>query len=282
MNKTQDLNKSIDSLIEEFFAEPVTKSDALNVAGDAKTTADAAIASAPKFQDDASRGAGRPKEISDVPANDQDGKRDGTYDATIAAAIGEIENEEAKKQSKSIDQGSSAGRVAEAPKMKDPRAGGQVMKSVTEEEYAEFEAFKKSQTEKQEQAKQEELKKSEDLKKAELQNLIKSAVEQAIEPVKKENQDLKKSLAESAALVKAMAGQPKQPKSITGIEALEKSQNDYAGPQEFSKSEKLDAAERLVMRKALPADAAIELENTGTVYNPEYRKLIEAELTRTK
>lgn len=280
MDKTQDLNKSIDSLIEEFFAEPVSKSDALNIAGDAKTTADAAIASAPKAQDDASRGAGRPKEISDVPANDQDGKRDGTYDATIAAAIGEIENEEAKKQSKSIDQGSSTGRLAEAPKMKDPRAGGQVMKSITEEEYAKFEAFQKAEAEKEQTAKQEELKKSEDLKKAELQSLIKSAVEQAIEPVKKENQDLKKSLAESAALVKAMAGQPKQPKSITGIEALEKSQSDYAGPQEFSKSEKLDAAERLVMRKALPADAAIELENTGTVYNPEYRRLIEAELNR--
>lgn len=281
MDKTQDLNKSIDSLIEEFFAEPVQKSDALNIAGDAKTTADAAIASAPAGQDDASRGAGRPKEISDVPKNDQDGKRDGTYDATIAAAIGEIENEEAKKQAKSIDQTTSgAGRVAEAPKMKDPRAGGQIMKSVTEDEYAEFEAFKKAKAEKEEASKQEELKKSEDLKKAELQNLIKSAVEQAIEPVKKENQDLKKSLAESAALVKAMAGQPKQPKSITGIEALEKSQNDYSGPQEFSKAEKLDAAERLVMRKALPADAAIELENTGTVYNPEYRRLIEAELNK--
>jgi hypothetical protein len=276
-----ELNKSIDTLINELFTEPVVKSEALDIAKDSKTTADAALAAAPAMQDDASRGAGRPKEISDVPKNDQDGKRDGQYDSTIAQVIGEIENEEAKKQAKSIDQSSSAGRLAEAPKMKDPRAGGQVMsKSISEEEYAEFEAFKKAKTEQAEKAKQEELKKAEDLKKAEFENLIKSAITKAIEPVKQENEKLKKSLDESQALIKAMAGQPQRAKSVTGIDAIEKSKPENSGPQEFSKAEKLDAAEALVKAGKLPVDAVIELENTNTLFNPAWRKAIEAQLEK--
>lgn len=277
--KTEDLNKSIDLLIEEIFAEPVQKSEDLNVAGAAKTTADAALASVPAMQDDASRGAGRPKQISDVPKNDEDGKRDGSYDASISQDQKEDENEEAKKQAKSIDQTSKQGRMGEGPKMSDPRVPP-FKKSITEEEYAEFEAFKKAKAEKEEQGKQEELKKAEDLKKAELQNLVKSAVEEAIQPVKKENEELKKSLSESQALIKAMAGQPQRSKSVTGIEALEKSQPEHSGPQEFTKSEKLDAAEFLVKAKKLPMEAVIELENTNTVYNKEWQKLIEVELQK--
>lgn len=281
-NQTEqnDLNKSIDTLIEDLFAEPVQKADNLNIAGDAKTTADAAIASAPKAQNDDSRGAGRPKQISDVPENDEDGKRDGQYDASIASAQGEEENPEAKKQSKSIDQTTSTGRMGQAPAMKDPR----LSKSITEEEYAEFQAFKKSQAEAAEKAeelkKSEALKKADDIKKAELETLVKSAVASAIAPLKQENETLKKSLNESAALVKAMAGQPQRSKSVTGIDAIEKSNPESVGPQEFTKSEKLDAAERLVMKKALPMDAVVELENTGTVYNKDWQRAIEAELQK--
>ena len=283
MKNNEELNKSIDSLIEDLFAEPVNKAgENFEVANASKTTADAAIAAAPKFQNDDSRGAGRPKQISDVPENDEDGKRDGQYDGSIAAGQSEQENEEAKKQIKSIDQTTSAGRMGEGPKMKDPR----LSKSLTDEEYAEFQAFKKSKEEevkKQEELKKsEEIKKAEDLRKAELENLVKSAVASAIAPLQKENQELKKSLGQSEALIKAMAGQPKQSKSITGIEALEKSQPEDFGPQEFTKSEKLDAAERLVMKKSLPADAVIELENTGTVYRKDWQQAIEAELLKTK
>lgn len=281
-NKTtnEDLNKSIDSLIEDLFAEPVQKGENFEVANAAKTTADAAIAAAPTFQDDAARGAGRPKQISDVPKNDEDGKRDGTYDATIAAAIGEIENDEAKKQAKSIDQTTSAGRMGEGPKMKDPR----LSKSLTDEEYAEYQSLKKASDEAKAkadaEAKAAELKKSEDLKKAEFESLVKSAVASAIAPIQQKNEELQKSLEKSEALIKAMAGQPQRSKSVTGIEALEKSMPEDQGPKEFTKSEKLDAAERLVMKKALPMEAVVELENTGTLYNTEYRKLIEAELQK--
>jgi hypothetical protein len=279
MKNSEQLNKSIDSLIDDLFTETVEKGDALNIAGDAKTTADAAIAAAPKAQDDAARGAGRPAAISDVPKIDEDGKRDGAYDASIASKQAEAENEEAKKV-KSIDQTTSAGRLAEAPAMKDPR----LTKSVDEAEYAEFQAFKKSQAEKaakdEELRKSEEIKKSEDLKKAELETLVKSAIASAIAPLQKENQELSSKLTKSETLIKAIAGQPVRAKSITGIEALEKSQGESSGPQEFTKSEKLDAAERLVMRKALPIDAVVELENTGTVFNKSWQDAIAAELMK--
>lgn len=283
MNKetqTNDLNKSIDSLIEDLFAEPVAKADHLDVASASKTTADAAIAAAPKAQNDDARGAGRPKQISDVPATDEDGKRDGQYDASIAAGQSEEENEEAKKQARSIDQTTSAGRMGEGPKMKDPR----LTKSISEEEYAEFEAFKKARAEEAEKAedlkKSEAIKKAEDLRKAELETLVKSAIQSAIAPLQKENETLKKSLNESAALVKAIAGQPQRSKSITDVTALEKSTPESVGPQEFTKSEKLDAVERLVLKKALPVDAMVELENTGTVYRKDWQQAIEAELQK--
>lgn len=274
---TEDLNKSIDSLIEDLFAEPVAKSDDLNVAGASKTTADAAIASAPKMQDDGSRGAGRPKQISDVPQNDEDGKRDGSYDASIASNQSEEENEEAKKQAKSIDQTTSAGRMGEGPKMKDPR--------LSKSEQEELEAFRKAKADSESKAeelrKSEEIKKADEIKKAELETLVKSAIASALEPVKKENETLKKSLDESQALIKAMAGQPQRSKSITGVEALEKSTPEGQGQTEFTKKDKLDAAERLVMKKSLPMDAVIELENTGTVYNKQWQQQIEAELQKT-
>lgn len=281
--QSQDLNKSIDSLIEDLFSdETVSKAgENFEVANASKTTADAAIASAPKMQDDAARGAGRPKQISDVPENDEDGKRDGQYDGSIAANQGEIENEEAKKQAKSIDQTTSAGRMGgEGPKMKDPR----LSKSITDEEYAEFQAFKKAQKEATDKAeelkKSEDLKKADDLRKAELANLIKSEIQSAIAPLQKENQDLKKSLTESETLIKAMAGQPQRSKSITGVDALEKSNPESTGPQEFTKSEKLDAAETLVKSGKLPVDAVIELENTGTVYNKQWQDAIAAQLQK--
>lgn len=283
-NEQTDLNKSIDALVDSLFAEDVVKSDNLDVASAAKTTADAAIAAAPALQDDAARGAGRPKAISDVPKTDEDGSRAGNYDASIAGNQSEEENEEAKKQAKSIDQTTGAGRLAEAPKMKDPRAGGQIMKKsveMTDEEFAAFESFRKSQADAAEAAKTEEIKKSEDLRKAELENLVKSAVASAVAPLQAENAELKKSLTESTTLVKAMAAQPQRAKSVTGVQALEKSERPEQRQTEFSKQEKLDAAERLVMKKSLPMDAVIELENTGTVYRKDWQQAIAAELEKT-
>jgi hypothetical protein len=272
----KDLTKSIDSLIDDLFSEDVVKAaENFEVAPASKTTADAAIASAPKAENDESRGAGRPEDDHDVPEVDEDGNPAKGYEA-VQKDQAEEEPEEAKKQAHAVTQVSSEGHLGEKPKMKDPR----LSKSLSEEEYAEFQAFKKAQVAAKEKARQEELKKSEDLKKAEQENLIKSAIASALAPLRKENDDLKKAFSEQSALIKAMASQPRQAKSVTNIDALEKSQAPAARTEsgQFTKSELLDAAEALYKSGKLPMEAVIELDNTSTILNSQYRKLVEEKL----
>lgn len=271
-----ELNKAIESFIEDIFSEPVAKSgENFEVAPAAKTTADAVVNQAPKAQDDASRGAGRPKDDHDVPKVDQDGNAAKGYDA-VQSPQGEVENPEAK-QAGDVSQISSEGRLAAVKPMKDPR----LSKTLTDEQFSEYQELKKA---KEIQAQKE--KQQEDLKKAELQrksqeDLIKSAVESTLAPIRKENEDLRKAFNEQSALLKAIASQPVQAKSITGIDAIQKSKDpDMDGPQVFTHIEKLDAAERLVKSGKLPMEAVIELENTRTVYNPQHRAMIEQELEK--
>lgn len=260
----ENLTKSIDAEIDRLFA--VEKS--LDVASMASTKADEAVNKAPKSEKDEARGAGRPKQISDVPQNDMDGKRDGDYDGSIAAKQKEDEPSETD-QVKTSDQ-------TKGEQKKD--AGGAGMaKSVSEAEYAEFQAFKKAQAEK---AKNEELRKAVEVQK----DLIKSAVKEAVGTVIKENEELKKSLQETQELVKAMAERPQRRKSVEGIQALEKAQVQEEGPATFSKSEMLDVAEELVMKKSMTFrdEHLIELENTGFIYDRTAREALEAELKKRK
>jgi hypothetical protein len=273
----EDLNKSIDLLLEEVFSEEVSKGSPLDLAADSKTTADAAIASAPAMQDDASRGAGRPKQISDVPKNDQDGKRDGAYDASIAGTQAEDEPEETKKQIKAIDQVSTAGHMASkpvAPKTAPFKKSDGT--EISDSEYAEFQAFKKSQADAAEAAK-----KSEDLRKAESakrdqEDLVKSAVAAATAKLTKDNEDLRKSFKETSDLIKAMASQPVRSKSITGIDVLEKSlAPEDKGPEAFTKNDILDAAFELAKSGKIADTVVSEIEMTGRVSDAGARQTIE-------
>lgn len=277
--ENEDLNKSIDALLDDVFSEDMEKSSAIDIAGDAKTTADAAANQAPKAQKDEARGAGRPKQISDVPQVDMDGRRDSEYDASITENENkESEPDEAKKQAVSQDQTQDKNRIADkpaAPKV----APFKKSEDISDEDWEAFQAFKKSQAEAKEA---EELKKAEDMKKAEeqkQQDLIKSAVDAATEDLRKSVTDLMKTNQEQAELLKAMASTPQRPKSVTGIEQLEKSQDpDFQEPETFSKSQMLDAAEALVKSKEIPMEAVIELEQTGTVNDAYIRKMIEKKL----
>src|SRR5689334_1375753 len=94
VEQTDELNKSIDTLLDEVFGEPETTEKSIDIAKDAKTTADAVMSGVPSGQKDESRGAGRPKQISDVPQNDMDGRRESEYDDAIAEASGDKEPEE--------------------------------------------------------------------------------------------------------------------------------------------------------------------------------------------
>lgn len=276
MKNDTELNKSIDTLLDEVFGE-ISIEKSIDIAGDAKTTADAAISQAPSMQKDEARGAGRPKQISDVPQNDMDGRRESQYDGAIADASGEKEPEEAD-QSPSIDQGSSKGRINEKPSS--PKvAPFKKSVEVSEEEFEAFEAFKKAQSEAADKAKRdEELKKAEVVKR-EQEELVKSAVDRATESLRKENESLRKSFDETQALIKAIASKPQRPKSITGIDALEKSvAPEDKGSETFSKSEMLDAAFDLAKSGKIPADAVTELEMTNRIADAEVRALIEKKL----
>ena len=116
-NQTEDLNKSIDSLIDAFFvdAEDVQKSDYSQISDDSCTTADKAIASAPMGQDDATRGGGRPAQISDVPKTDEDGKRAKNYDSDISENEDKEEGTDEDDQVCAVDQVSSKGRISSKP-----------------------------------------------------------------------------------------------------------------------------------------------------------------------
>ena len=195
----EDLNKSLDLLIDEVFAaagEPVVKADMIKDENPAKTVADAAVKAAPKAEKDESRNAGRPDQIADVPQVDTDGKRAGDYDKDIAA-----KQEDGKK--KEDDQVTPAKEL--------------VKKSFSDAEYEEYQALKKAQV----AAVQAEV-----LAKAEARqaDLIKSAIGEALSGVKAENEALRKSMTEQADLIKAMANKPQRAKAVTGLQAVEKFQ----------------------------------------------------------
>lgn len=255
----ENLNKSIDAMIDELFAEKIDKS--LDVASMASTTADAVVKQAPKAQNDDSRGAGRPKQISDVPETDEDGKRAGEYDASIS-----------QDQKASDQPEASQVKMAGQDKGAQTADKGPMMKSISADEYAQFEAFKKAQTAK---AEDEKLKKAQE----ENKNLLKAVVKEATAQITKENEQLRKSLEETQSLVKAMAERPQRRKSIDGIQSLEKSQRDEDKQEQttFSKSEMLDAAEELVMKKSTSFrdEHLIELENTGYIFDPSARSALE-------
>lgn len=280
VQKSDELSKSIDALLDEVFGEPESTEKSIDIAKDAKTTADAALSGVPAGQKDEARGAGRPKQISDVPQNDVDGRRDSQYDAAIADSSGEKEPDEAKKQAKAVDQCSSQGHMAESSKA--PRVAP-FKKSdgsdLTEEDFRQFEAFQKSQREAAaEKNKAEELQKAEKAK-AETAALIKSAVDSATASVRRENEELRKSLLETNTLVKAMAAQPMPAKSITQVQALEKSvRPEDKGQEAFSKSEVLDAAMELAMKGQIPDTAVSEIEMTNRCSNAEVRAKIEKHL----
>ena len=250
----ENMNKSIDEMIDELFAEPVEKS--LDVAAQAQTTADSAVKAAPKAQSDDARGAGRPAQISDVPDKDEDGKREGEYDASIA------------EKAKASDQ-PEAGQVA---------APASITKSISEAEYAEFMELRKARASKEQE---------EALAKAreEQKTLIKSAIKEATSSISKENEELRKSLAETQELVKAMAERPQRRKSIDGVQAVEKSfSQEPSGPEKMSKAELLDVAMELALKKSSPFkdEHLIELENTGFVYDPSARGALETYVKNKK
>lgn len=249
----ENLEKSLDSLIDELFSEEeseVVEKSMIKDQAPQKETADEAAKMIPKAEKDEARDAGRPKQISSIPQVDTDGKRDGEYDGDIAT-----KNEDAKKKEDS--------QVQVTAEMK---------KSISDAEWQEFQALKKAQAEK---AQEEALAKA----RKEQTDLIKSAVMEATSEIRKENEELRKALTEQSELIKSMANKPQRSKAITNIAAVEKFQKSEA-PANYSKAEVLDVAESLVKSGKLTMEHVIELEQTGFIYEPEARAALESAVKR--
>lgn len=272
VKKSQIDDSVLDELIDSFFGEEEAVEKSIDIKMDSKTKADEVVDQAPKFQDDAARGAGRSKEIHDVPKIDQDGQKAKEYDAAISEDAKEEDQEEA-------DQVKEMNQVKERPQMQSKAPEMRPFKkSLSEEEYEEYMALKKAK----EEAQAEELKKAEEEK---LETLIKSAISKTAEKYEAKIEELQKSLNEQAELVKAVANRPQRSKSITNIQALEKGGASASNePETFTKSEMLDAATELAMEKSsgVSADHVAELEMTGYIYDANARNAVEKFLAKKK
>lgn len=262
MNKRESLEKSVDQLIDQLFFKksdevagmpepkqatgenPQTPEKAKKV----RTADEGEQPEQPENEEDGKNG--RPKDPSNQDHRDADGASALNYPESVSSPASEPAHETTVAKSEKIE--------------------------ISKED---FELLAKAKAEREEKA----------LKKAreEQATLIKSVVLEATKEIRKENADLRKSLDETQNMLKKALSRPVQQKSVSSVQALEKSfgKNDPSAqhePETFSKSEMLDAAERLVMRKELPDVALIELEDTGSVINPEYRSAIERELTRKR
>lgn len=136
----------------------------------------------------------------------------------------------------------------------------------------EYELFKKSLEEKAAKEQEEALQKA----KQEQTDLIKSAVSEA-------TADLREKLEKANATIEKLAAKPKQRQSIESVVALEKggyAPDAQSGKVEtFSKSEILDAAQALFEEGKLNRiEDIIEIETTGVSNNPEVRRLVENKL----
>lgn len=243
--ENQEIITDIDDLILKAFGSEEVEKGMLKDMKPEKETADEAVKQAPKMQDDAARGAGRPNQISDVPEVDEDGKRAKEYDSAIA-----------KQNMDGVN-----------PEQKQIKLPQDMKKSITDAEYQEYQELKKAQAERDAQA----------TKEAE-KELIKSAVSEATKAQADEIAELKKSLLEQNDLMKSIANQPMPSKAVTDVNAVEKfAKSEAAAPTSYSKQEMLDFAEELHKSDptALKLTDLIELDNTGYIYDANSRESLE-------
>jgi len=267
VKNAEAFEKSIDTLIDELFAEggeeleKGAKSETMAIAekspakgksiGDDQkpvmTADENGAAKEGEEDEEAGKKRGRPADLSTMSERDANGASKGKYDASITE------------------------------KAKTPPNETTVAKSftVTEEEYELLQKAKADQ-------------KEETLRKAvrEQKDLIKSAVIEATKPLADENEALRKSLNETQELVKSMARKPQPRKSVSSVQVLEKSFQDGAEggnkAETFTKSEMLDTAEELVKSNQLNIDHVVELENTGYIFEPRARAVLEKALKNRK
>jgi hypothetical protein len=297
VQNTEELKKSMDQLIEEFFAEEeATASEEVKKSEPkAEEKKEEGTATLEKASDAISQIIGEPKQAKEesdpnkTPAtladssdnNIKEKSEDDEKNGKKRGRPNDLSQMSMRDMSTGESKGSYDASIAEAAVSPAKAEDSQVsppehMKKAETVEISkeEYEALKKSA---EENKKAEELKKAEVVK-ADTERLVKSAVESATAEIRKEKDEIAKKLEETTILVKSFLKQPKPRKSISSVAALEK--GGYEGEQAkvFSKSEMLDAAEELVKSKELTMEDVIELENTGTIHDKSKRAAVERKL----
>lgn len=337
----EELEKSIDSLIDDFFAEEesseesVEKAEGSQEEGESleEETSEAELEKADAITQIVGEGpkAAMPKDPNRTPATTADssdnnlsekteddvkaGKKRGRsedlsqmdernmasgesthegYDASIVETLPKVERPEdsqvkppehvGSKQSYASANDSGKGHQSSA-KQKPEESTPEQDQVAPPSHMKKAEEVTISRTEFEEMKKAWEAKKAEEaetLKKADREenaSLIKSAVQEATEELRKSNSELRSELNETRDLLKSITKKPQPRKAITSVAALEKGGFD-GKPEFFSKSETLDAIEDLVKSKQITVEEAVEYESTGTLYNEDSRRKVETFLKK--
>lgn len=251
----EELLKSVDSKVDEYFAEDVTEEtveksskDNRQGSGASKTSADEG--EKPKKAKNEEDGEnGRPKDPSNMNKRDAVGDAKATYDKDYTAP--------AKKQAHETT-------VAKS-ETADPKTY-----QVSEEDYAVLQKAKES-------AQEEVLQKARD----EQATLLKSVITEAIQPLQTEIASQKEDNAKMAALVKSMKEAPQPRKAVTNVNAIEKSfgANEPGNqPQEFQKAEVEQVLDELHKAGQIKDTEVIEYDMTQHIQNPETRAKVERKL----
>lgn len=277
MNK-ESLEKSIDSLIEAMLLEKSEDvMDALvgkPVHDDeqnpqdpkaAKTTADAALP--PETATEHEGRGGRPAEVHEIREEQGDSNEE------------DVGQGKKTKEAKGYDAVQSEAKEVhpETTVSHNPAGDHADMNKgvlISKEDYAFLVKAK-------EMVKARQLKKSQEKQ----ESLVKSMIAKETEGLVRVNSALAKKLEETTNLLKSLGSRPRQSKSITSASALEKSFSDARTQDEqteFTKAQKLDAAESLMKSGEISMNDVIELENTGFIYDPRKRAAVERKLVTGK
>ena len=261
VEKREELLKAAKTLVDEFFV----KDEEVSKAKPGESLADAHMAEVPGSTDDDKMNHGRPKEISDVPKKDKDGKRASSgLDAITSNKDLELEPAEAKTQSKTL-QAPTGQTVTVKDVLPEQRL------YLSKDQVDEYEELKKAKADSERKEKIEADEKRQ-------KDIVKAAVSDEMKGLK----DLVKSLVDKSSaqdqLLKSIDASPATtPKAITNVDAIEKAKTPDAAPQAITKSTVLDALEKLWEDKKIPDTILIDYEMTNKLSN-EVANMVKSKL----
>lgn len=267
-----EMEKTINEIIEDLFAdsqEPMEKAE--------EVEAEEELEKAKNME------GSTPAKADDVKVDEKEVVE--TDRADFPAQINSFDEKSGKIKDKDYSAVQEKGKEEEN---KEANQVAPVMKKaieISEEDYEILQKAKKAQED-------EELKKAKEVQ----MDMLKSVVSEAISGLKAENEELKKSLAETHEIIKKIASQPKEPKAITDVlDPIQKSQEEKVEEKEesLSKAEMCQIAEELALNKSIGEfgiEHATEVERSfrykeipnGWIMDPNARRAFQEAIAKKK